>query len=68
MLPLDPTAALRRGLFQRIPVMLGQTRDEHRLLAGILADESAPITPAQYAGLIKESFGAQARNQPVRAP
>ena len=52
VLPLDPTAALRRGLFQRIPVMLGQTRDEYRLLAGILADESAPITSAQYAGLI----------------
>jgi len=60
VLPLDPAAALRRGLFHRVPVMLGQTRDEHRLIAGIMADLSDPVTAREYPGLIKESFGAQA--------
>jgi para-nitrobenzyl esterase len=60
VLPLNPVAALRHGLFHRVPVMLGQTRDEHRLIAGILADESAPVTVRQYPELIKESFGAAA--------
>ena len=60
VLPSSPAAALRHGRFHRIPVMLGQTRDEHRLIAGILAALSAPITRAQYPGLIKASFGPQA--------
>lgn len=60
VLPVDPATALRRGLFHRMPVMLGQTRDEHRLIAGILADESSPITARQYPRLIKKSFSAGA--------
>jgi para-nitrobenzyl esterase len=70
VLPSSPAAALRHGLFHRVPVMLGQTRDEHRLIAGILADESAPITARQYPALIKGSFGAEAptvlRRYPLR--
>jgi para-nitrobenzyl esterase len=57
VLPLNPAIALRRGRFHRVPVMLGQTRDEHRLIAGILADEHIWITGRQYPALIRESFG-----------
>jgi para-nitrobenzyl esterase len=49
---------VRRGLFHRVPVMLGQTRDEHRLIAGIRADLNAPVASAQYPALVKKSFGA----------
>jgi para-nitrobenzyl esterase len=58
VLPLSPATALRRGLFHRVPVMLGQTRDEHRLIAGIRADLNAPVASAQYPALVKKSFGA----------
>ena len=58
VLPLSPATALRRGLLHRVPVMLGQTRDEHRLIAGIRADLNAPATSAQYPALVKKSFGA----------
>ncbi len=60
VLPLNPATALRRGLFHRVPVVLGQTRDEHRLLAGIMADLGTWIAPSQYPGLIKKSFGMEA--------
>lgn len=70
VLPHNPADALRRGQFHRLPVLLGQTRDEHRLTAGILADLGIPVTPGQYPGLIKQSFGAQAatvlRRYPLR--
>jgi para-nitrobenzyl esterase len=57
VLPLNPATALRRGRFHRVPVMLGQTRDEHRLIAGIMADLSIWITARHYPALIRESFG-----------
>jgi para-nitrobenzyl esterase len=70
VLPSNPAAALRHGLFHRVPVMLGQTRDEHRLIAGILADLSDPITAREYPALIKGSFGRKAptvlRRYPLR--
>ena len=61
VLPLSPATALplcARGLFHQVPVMLGQTRDEHRLIAGIRAGLNAPVTSAQYPALVKKSFGA----------
>lgn len=57
VLPLNPATALRRGRFHRVPVMLGQTRDEHRLIAGIMADLKIWITARHYPAMLRESFG-----------
>jgi para-nitrobenzyl esterase len=45
--PLDPDTALRTGRFHRVPIITGHTRDEQRLIAGIQAAISQPITAAQ---------------------
>jgi para-nitrobenzyl esterase len=58
-LPLNPATALRQGRFHRVPVLLGQNRDEHRLIAGIFAAEGWWITAKQYPGLIREAFGSR---------
>jgi carboxylesterase type B len=44
--------------FQRIPVISGGTRDEHRLLVGLFRVlAGAPVTAAQYPELVAKAFG-----------
>lgn len=59
-LPRDPREALRRGDFARVPVLSGNTQDEQRMVAGVFALLSQPITAAGYPGLLTAGFGADA--------
>ncbi|MEU3711037.1 carboxylesterase/lipase family protein [Streptomyces catenulae] len=56
-LPLDPMTALRRGRFNRVPVLQGNTRDEHRVFAALFDD--GRITPGRYRALLGAVFGPQ---------
>ncbi|MGH3353580.1 MAG: carboxylesterase/lipase family protein [Nocardioides sp.] len=62
LLPLDPVRALRGGRFHRVPVLQGNTRDEHRLF-GSLFEAEQPIDDARYRNLLTESFGAAAADR-----
>jgi hypothetical protein len=69
ILPEVPARALRAGRFQRVPVLAGATRDEHRLFVGlfrILAGQ--PVTAAQYPQLLAEAFGQYAGRVQDRYP
>jgi len=58
VLPEVPAQALQEGLFHRVPVLSGSTRDEHRLFVGlfrVLAGQ--PVTAQQYPELLAEAFG-----------
>jgi para-nitrobenzyl esterase len=68
LLPVDPGTALRDGAFHRVPVLSGHTRDEHRLIAGILAAVGWWISADEYPGLITQSFGAGAPAVLARYP
>ncbi|GIH19878.1 carboxylesterase/lipase family protein [Rugosimonospora africana] len=68
VLPVDPETALRSGAFHRVPVLSGHTRDEHRLIAGILAAAGWWIAPDEYPALIEQSFGADAPAVLARYP
>ncbi|MDH6124588.1 carboxylesterase family protein [Kitasatospora sp. GP82] len=59
LLPIEPGSALREGRFQRVPVLEGGNRDEHRGWAAAL-NAHEPITPQRYRQLLTDSFGSQA--------
>jgi para-nitrobenzyl esterase len=54
LLPVDPVAALRTGAVNRVPVLQGNTRDEHRFFA-VLFGQS--IDAAGYHELLTRTFG-----------
>lgn len=61
ILPEAPEDALRAGRFAAMPVLAGQTRDEHHFFVGFFHDlAGAPVTAAQYPELLSAAFGAQA--------
>ncbi|HEX2315524.1 MAG TPA: carboxylesterase/lipase family protein [Thermomonospora sp.] len=66
VLPLQPREAIRRGRFNRVPVMHGNTMDEMRLFVGFLYPR--PITVAQYEGIVRELYGAKAGKVLARYP
>jgi para-nitrobenzyl esterase len=67
VLPADPLGALRRGRVQRVPVIVGATRDEGRLFVGMAFNLMGhPIAADQWAGEVDGYFGATAGPQ-VRA-
>ncbi|MXQ67861.1 carboxylesterase family protein [Actinomadura rayongensis] len=69
LLPEDPAAALRKGAFARVPVMIGGTRDEARaFVGGALAYDPTLITPATYPRLLRRAFGAHADAVAARYP
>jgi para-nitrobenzyl esterase len=53
-LPLSPAAALKAGLFHRVPVLSGHNRDEMLPIAGIYEYARAPIT--DYQGKLQSNF------------
>jgi para-nitrobenzyl esterase len=59
-LPKDPREALRQGDFARVPVLSGNVQDEQRLVSGIYALLSQPITADRYPELLAAGFGADA--------
>lgn len=67
MLPLDPALALRIGLFHRVPVMSGTTRDEMRPFVGGVALND-PITEERFRELLRNSFADEADRVAARYP
>ncbi|MEV6599375.1 carboxylesterase family protein [Actinoplanes sp. NPDC051346] len=66
-LPRHPADAVRAGAFHRVPVLSGNTRDEHRSLIAYL-DARTPVTTERYAGVLKAAFGDRADQVAARYP
>ncbi|WP_344235544.1 carboxylesterase/lipase family protein [Kribbella hippodromi] len=60
-LPLEPGKALQLGLFPRIPVLSGHTKDEARAIAAVAELLGDPVTARNYPTRLKEAFGPRAR-------
>ncbi|MGY4772782.1 carboxylesterase/lipase family protein [Kribbella sp. CWNU-51] len=59
-LPVEPGKAIRAGLFPKIPVLSGHTKDEARAIAALAELLQAPVTAANYRSLLVEAFGDRA--------
>jgi para-nitrobenzyl esterase len=60
-LPELPPDALRAGRFHTVPVLSGATRDEHRVIVGMLYDAvGKPFTEADYDRALRTAFGEEA--------
>lgn len=63
VLPADPAAAVRGGKFQRVPLIIGENRDEGRLFVGLAYNVSFgatmphPLTADEWAGRVDAYFG-----------
>ncbi len=58
VLPLRPADALAAGRFNRVPVMQGTTRDEHRTFtAGLELITGHVLEPAEYETEVANNFG-----------
>jgi para-nitrobenzyl esterase len=66
VLPGDPAVAMREERFHHVPVLMGGTRDEHRLLVALF--HGATIDERRYRGLLDTSFGAEADEVAARYP
>ncbi|MBA8825078.1 para-nitrobenzyl esterase [Saccharopolyspora lacisalsi] len=66
VLPLEPRTALRRGRFNKVPVMHGNTLDEMRLF--IAREFPEPISAAQYEGIVRERYPKRAAEILARYP
>ncbi len=64
ILPVDPVRAVSAGVFHRVPVLQGNTHDEHRYFAQFAGDLDVP---AYRANLVK-SFGTAAKVVEQRYP
>lgn len=61
VLPDEPAEAIDRGDFNHVPVIVGSTRDEHRLYGAIREQNTGhPLTEPEYVEEISETFGAEA--------
>jgi para-nitrobenzyl esterase len=61
VLPEDPGVAVSSGRFNRVPVIHGGTRDEHRLFIAIQElTTGTPMSAADYTTAIHTYFGADA--------
>jgi len=74
-LPIEPSAAFAQGTFNKAPVMIGATRDEHRLfvmlgydLMPLLGQPGGAIDARKYDELVRRSFGAAAPSVLKRYP
>ncbi|MFG2576254.1 carboxylesterase/lipase family protein [Streptomyces sp. NPDC048481] len=56
VLPESPARVLAVGNFHRVPVMQGNTRDEHRLFTALFTLDG-PMTAADYRRLLTETYG-----------
>ncbi|WP_345434168.1 carboxylesterase/lipase family protein [Actinoallomurus vinaceus] len=62
-LPRNPEAAIRAGRFTRVPVVIGHTRDEGRMVTAALVNPAiggTPMTEQRYVELTDQAYGAQA--------
>ena len=69
VVPTNPESALRRGAFNHIPVLAGNTGDEHRTFVGLFRVlAKRPVTAAQYPVLLDSAFGKKARQVEKQYP
>jgi para-nitrobenzyl esterase len=61
VLPLAPAAAFAAGQYSHVPLLQGTNRDEGRFFVALGYDLlGRPLTAAQYAQVIRASYGARA--------
>lgn len=65
ILPVDPVHAVRAGWFHRVPVLQGNTRDEHRYFAPLFGDS---LSVSAYRAQLAKSFGGLAKAVEQRYP
>jgi para-nitrobenzyl esterase len=69
VLPLRPADALASGRFNRVPVMQGTTRDEHRTFtAGLELITGHVLEPAEYDTEVAKNFGEKSAAVLARYP
>jgi para-nitrobenzyl esterase len=69
VLPEVPARALADGRFQRVPILAGATRDEHRLFVGLFrVFAGQPVTADQYPQLLTDAFAGHAAQVLARYP
>ncbi|GAA5143746.1 carboxylesterase family protein [Nocardioides marinquilinus] len=62
LLPTDPATAIEQGEVLQVPVITGGNRDEHRsFIGGLLLTDPDAVTDANYASLVRTSFGPATR-------
>lgn len=66
VLPRSPARALAAGTVHRVPVLQGNTRDEHRLFAALFTLDG-PMTVADYRRLLTETYGRRQAARIARA-
>jgi para-nitrobenzyl esterase len=66
VLPVNPVVAMREGQFHHVPVMIGTTRDEQRLMVAMAY--GATIDKDRYRALLAKSFGDKADRVAERYP
>jgi para-nitrobenzyl esterase len=60
-LPLQPLAAMRRGLGADVPLLHGGTADEMRsMVYGAFDGRDGPVTEARYPQIVEDLFGGRA--------
>lgn len=66
VLPMQPREALKRGRFNKVPVMHGNTLDEMRLF--VAAEYPRPISAARYETIVRENYPRRAEEVLARYP
>ncbi|ONI80048.1 hypothetical protein ALI144C_24710 [Actinosynnema sp. ALI-1.44] len=57
LLPSHPVKAVESGRIARVPVMIGNTRDEHRTFAAFLPE---PLSAEKYESVLRTAYGEKA--------
>ena len=69
VVPRVPDQALATGKFDQMPVLAGNTQDEHRTFVGLFRELAGqPVTKANYDSLLTVTFGKQAGAVKKRYP
>lgn len=69
VLPTRPDLALQTGSFNRVPVLAGNTLDEHRTFVGLFRVLAGhPVTKDNYDSLLRAAFGPYANQVRKRYP
>jgi len=59
-LPIEPGKSVRAGLFPKIPILSGHTKDEARAIEAIAELLLIPVTADNYLTLLTQAFGDRA--------
>ncbi|MFJ7157386.1 carboxylesterase/lipase family protein [Streptomyces sp. NPDC101118] len=65
LLPAEPAAALAAGAWNKVPVLIGSTRDEARFFVALTQPR---LTAEEYAGQIRARYGPAAEQVLARYP